>query len=73
MPGATRAQSERSYDPFTSYGLSKLANAMTAVELQRRLNEQVLEDVFLESHSLYLTRLRGREAAVATLCAACGL
>ncbi|KAL6761076.1 hypothetical protein V8C86DRAFT_968708 [Haematococcus lacustris] len=29
-------QSRQAYDPFTSYGLSKLANALTATELQRR-------------------------------------
>ncbi|GFH20300.1 uncharacterized protein HaLaN_17395, partial [Haematococcus lacustris] len=28
--------SRQAYDPFTSYGLSKLANALTATELQRR-------------------------------------
>ncbi|PNW80042.1 hypothetical protein CHLRE_08g375450v5 [Chlamydomonas reinhardtii] len=31
-------QSRASYEPFLSYGLSKLANVMTAAELQRRLD-----------------------------------
>jgi NAD(P)-dependent dehydrogenase (short-subunit alcohol dehydrogenase family) len=34
-------QSVGSYDPFTSYGLSKLANTMTAFELQRRIDRSV--------------------------------
>ncbi|KAF5835932.1 hypothetical protein DUNSADRAFT_6643 [Dunaliella salina] len=32
-------QSEHKYDPFTSYALSKLANTITAVELQRRFEK----------------------------------
>jgi len=35
-------QSERKYDPFTSYALSKLANTITAVELQRRLDRAAM-------------------------------
>jgi hypothetical protein len=31
-------QSAAQYNPFTSYGLSKLANALTATELQRRIS-----------------------------------
>jgi len=32
-------QSQRKYDPFTSYALSKLANTITAVELHRRFEK----------------------------------
>jgi protochlorophyllide reductase len=43
-------QGERRYDRWSAYGQSKLANVMTAVELQRRLQERGSEVLSLAAH-----------------------